>query len=208
MTSTKSLDLAGIAKVLANHQPEILTPDHRVHAAVSMLLKQGSTSPQVLFIIRAEHAQDPWSGNIAFPGGRLNQNDESPQQAAERETFEELAFDLSQTSYLGRLNDLYGATMPVLVSGFVYQLLEPATFKPNHEVAATFWSPLERLLEPERHQFRTIVYRGEERIHPVVELLKPRQPLLWGITYRLLRSFFELYDLDFGAPEPAESKIS
>ncbi len=208
MTSAKNLDLAGIANVLANHQPEILTLDNRVHAAVSMLLKQGSASPQVLFIIRAEHAQDPWSGNIAFPGGRLNQGDESPQQGAERETFEELAFDLSQASYLGRLNDLYGAIMPVLVSGFVYQLLEPATFKPNHEVAATFWSPLERLLQPERHQLRTIVYRGVERTHPVVELLEPRQPLLWGITYRLMRSFFELNDLDFGSPEPTEPKLS
>lgn len=208
MTSVKNLDLAGIANILANHQPEILTLDNRVHAAVSMLLKQGSASPQVLFIIRAEHAQDPWSGNIAFPGGRLNQDDESPQQAAERETFEELAFDLSQASYLGRLNDLYGATMPVLVSCFVYQLLEPATFKPNHEVAATFWSPIERLLEQERHHLRTIVYRGEERTHPVVELLDPRQPLLWGITYRLMRSFFELCDLDFGSPEPTESRLS
>jgi 8-oxo-dGTP pyrophosphatase MutT (NUDIX family) len=204
MTSVKNLDLVAIANVLANHQPEILTLDNRVHAAVSMLLKQGSVSPQVLFIIRAEHAQDPWSGNIAFPGGRLNQDDESPQQAAERETFEELAFDLSQARYLGRLNDLYGAITPVLVSCFVYQLPESAGFKPNHEVAETFWSPLERLLEPERHQIKTLVYRGEERTHPVVELLEPRQPLLWGITYRLIRSFFELCDLDFGSPEPTE----
>jgi 8-oxo-dGTP pyrophosphatase MutT (NUDIX family) len=204
MTTVKRLNLAGIADILANHQPEVLAAGSRGHAAVSMILKEGPLSPEVLFIIRSEHAQDPWSGNIAFPGGRLNQEDETPQQAAERETFEELALDLAQARYLGRLNDLYGATMPVLVSCFVYRLLEPATLQPNHEVAATFWSPLARLLESERQQHRSFFYRGEERTHPVVQLLEKQQPLLWGITYRLMHGFFELCDLDFGSPEPTE----
>ena len=168
-----------------------------------MLLKEGSSSPEVLFIIRADHDEDPWSGNIGFPGGRLGQKSELPRQAAERETIEELSFDLGQARYLGRLNDLYGATMPVLVSGFVYHLQEPIVLQPNHEVAMTFWYPLSKLLEPESQQQRTFFYHGEERTHPVVDLLGPQQPLLWGITYRLIRSFFELCDLDFGSPEPS-----
>ncbi|MBE0576721.1 MAG: CoA pyrophosphatase [Desulfuromonadales bacterium] len=208
MTTVKSLNLAGIADILANHQPEVLAAGSRGHAAVSMIFKEGSLSPEVLFIIRSEHDQDPWSGNIAFPGGRLNQEGETPRQAAERETFEELALDLTQARYLGRLNDLYGATMPVLVSCFVYRLLEPATLQPNHEVAATFWSPLARLLESERQQQRTFFYRGEEQTHPVVQLLENQQPLLWGITYRLMHGFFELCGLDFGSPEPTESGLS
>ena len=166
-----------------------------------MVLKEGVVSPEVLFIIRAEHDKDPWSGNIAFPGGRLNSAEETPQQAAERETFEELALSLGQARYLGRLNDLYGATLPVLVSCFVYQLLEPAQLQLNHEVASTFWCPLEKLLEPERHQQRTFFYSGEDRTHPVVELLDQHQPLLWGITYRLIRNFFERCELDFGSSE-------
>lgn len=204
MTTDKRLNLADITDILAKHQPEILAAGSRGHAAVSMILKEGSRSPEVLFIIRSEHAQDPWSGNIGFPGGRLNHEDETPQQAAERETFEELALDLTRARYLGRLNDLYGAIMPVLVSCFVYRLLEPATLHPNHEVAATFWSPLARLLESERQQQRTFLYRGEERTHPVVQLLEKQQPLLWGITYRLMHGFFELCGLDFGSPEPTE----
>lgn len=208
MKNVSKLDLASIADVLANHQPEILPRHNRGHAAVAMLLKEGPLAPEVLFIIRAEHDQDPWSGNIGFPGGRLNQEHESPQQAAERETLEELSLDLRQARYLGRLSDLYGATMPVLVSCFVYQLLKPAGLQPNHEVAETFWLPLARLLEPERQQQRTFVYNGEERTHPVVELLDSEQPLLWGITYRLIRSFFGLCNLEFGLPDPTESMSS
>ena len=206
MTPADKLNLTSITNALANHRPEILTPDKRQgHAAVALLLREGPLSPEALFIIRAEHDQDPWSGNIGFPGGRLNPGGESPQQAAERETFEELALDLERAQYLGRINDLYGATLPVLVSCFVYQLLEPATLQPNQEVAGTFWCPLSKLMEPERQQQRSFFYHGAEHTHPVVELLDPQQPLLWGITYRLICSFLESCDLSFGSPEPTET---
>ena len=191
MTPTDKLNLASITNALADHHAKIRSPNNRGHAAVVLLLREGLLSPEVLFIIRAEHDRDPWSGNIGFPGGRLNSGSESPQQAAERETFEELSIDLGQTRYLGRLNDLYGATLPVLVSCFVYQLLEPATLRPNHEVAETFWCPLSKLMEPERQQQKTFFYHGEDHTHPVIELLEPQQPLLWGITYRLVLNFFE-----------------
>jgi 8-oxo-dGTP pyrophosphatase MutT (NUDIX family) len=121
-----------------------------------------------------------------------------------RETFEELSLDLRPAQYLGRLDDLFGATMPVLVSCFVYQVTEPLTLNPNHEVASTFWTPLSKLLESERHQKRNFYYRDKEHSHPAVELLEPRQPLLWGITYRLIRSFFDICAIDFGLSEAEE----
>ena len=201
----KRLNLTSIANHLTKRKPELLPASERGHAAVAMILREGAISPEALFIIRAEHDQDPWSGNIGFPGGRLNSTEESPRQAAERETREELDLDLGQSQYLGRLNDLYGATLPVLVSCFVYQLKEPASLQPNHEVATTFWYPLAKLLESERQQHRTFFYHGEERTHPVVELLAPHQPLLWGITYRLIRNFFEMCGHDFGSPEKTKT---
>jgi 8-oxo-dGTP pyrophosphatase MutT (NUDIX family) len=201
MTITGKLLLTDIEQGLATHSPQLMAPLGRGHAAVAMLLRERSGFPEVLFIVRAKHDQDPWSGNIGFPGGRLNPTGESPQQAAERETLEELSLDLSVNRYLGRLDDLYGAIMPVLVSCFVYRLMRPANMKPNHEVAGSFWCPLEKLLEVERQQYRSFSYRGMERTHPVVQLLEPHEPLLWGITYRLIRNFFSLCNLDFGLPE-------
>jgi 8-oxo-dGTP pyrophosphatase MutT (NUDIX family) len=205
MTTFQNLNLTTIAHHLENHSPQVLEPIQRGHAAVAMLLKEGVTSPEVLFIIRAEHDRDPWSANIGFPGGRLNGTHESPQQAAARETFEELSLDLQQARYLGRLDDLFGATLPVLVSCFVYQVTEPVKLQLNHEVATTFWTPLSKLLESERHQQRNFHYRNEDRCHPAVELLEPGEPLLWGITYRLIRSFFEVCSINFGSRESAES---
>lgn len=201
MAATQKLTLADIEHALRNRRPGLLAPGDRGHAAVAMLLREASLSLEVLFIVRAEHDLDPWSGNIGFPGGRLDPAGETPQQAAERETCEELALDLGHARCLGRLDDLYGAIMPVLVSCFVYQVPEPARVQANHEIAKTFWCPLTRLLEPWRQQHRIFSYRGRQRSHPVVQLLEPQEPLLWGITYRLVRNFFACCDLDFGWPE-------
>lgn len=202
MTTHRELDLARIAGTLARHSFAEKPVNERGHAAVAMLLREGPCSPEVLFIVRAEHERDPWSGNIGLPGGRLNHGGESPQQAAERETLEELALDLGKARHLGRLDDLYGAIMPVLVSCFVYQVRGPAELRLNHEIETTFWCPLTRLLEPERHRYETFFYRGEERAHPVVDLLGEQKPLLWGITYRLMRNFFHLCNHPFGVDEP------
>ena len=154
MKTTENITLSGIAAALTAHRPAERPVNDRGHAAVALLLREGVCSPEVLFIIRATHDRDPWSGNIGFPGGRLDHNGESPRQAAERETFEELSLDLGQARHLGRLDDLYGAIMPVLVSCFVYQLQGPAELQPNHEIDTAFWCPLIKLLEPERHQQR------------------------------------------------------
>lgn len=187
-----------IIERLAAHVPETMPVNHRGHAAVALVLKEVSNTPELLFIVRAEHDRDPWSGNIGFPGGRLEPGKETPRQAAEREAMEELALDLSGAAYLGRLNDLYGTTLPVMVSCFVYLLRQEPKLLPNHEVAKTFWCPLTTLLESERHRESTFSYRGMTGTHPVVDLLSPDEPVLWGITYRLVRGLFTLCDVPFG----------
>lgn len=201
MKSFANINLQSIAAALGSHQPEERPANERGHAAVALLLRERGLATEVLFIIRATHDRDPWSGDIGFPGGRLNHGLETPKQAAERETLEELSLDLEQARFLGRLDDLYGAILPVLVSCFVYQLRDSVALQPNHEIDTTFWCPLNRLLEPERHQQRTFFYRGEARTHPAVELLTPEQPVLWGITYRLMRNFFTLCGHEFGGIE-------
>lgn len=192
------LSLSHIRQALADHQPAVLAVD-RPHAAVAMVLTAATPDPEVLFIVRAPHVDDPWSGNIAFPGGRVATGDASPQQTAERETLEELALDLAECDYIGRLDDLYGLSLPILVSAFVYVASRRPPLSPNHEIARSFWFPLEKLAAPQRHRLETFAWRGQPTTQSVVALLPPGQPLLWGITYRLLRNFFAIIDRPFGA---------
>lgn len=194
---SRTPDLATIRQKLTQHQPQLLPAD-RGHAAVSMILRDEQSGPEVLFIVRAKHDRDPWSGDIGFPGGRVDHGDPHPRQTAERETREELGLDLSPTNYLGRLDDLYGATLPILVSCFAYHLSESSEFQPNHEIADAFWFPLAELRAPERHHVASFTYRDQLITHPAVDLLGPNRTVLWGITYRLIRNFFALFELSFG----------
>jgi 8-oxo-dGTP pyrophosphatase MutT (NUDIX family) len=202
MTTPLTLQMTQIVARLAAYRPQVLLPGERGHAAVNLVVREAGAAPEVLFIVRAEHDRDPWSGNIGFPGGRLDHDRETARQAALREAREELSLNLERSRYLGRLDDLRGATLPVLVSCFVYQLCEPAPLRPNEEVADTFWCSLSRLLEAERHRMHSFSYRGRQHPHPVVELLPPPAPPLWGITYRLVRNFFAVCGIEFGRHEP------
>jgi 8-oxo-dGTP pyrophosphatase MutT (NUDIX family) len=100
-----------------------------------MLLRHAPAAPEVLLIERARREGDPWSGHMAFPGGRVEISDESVQRAAERETFEEVGIDLAGAELLGRLDDLEGRdsgrTLPLVISAFVYHVHEPAPIEPG-----------------------------------------------------------------------------
>jgi 8-oxo-dGTP pyrophosphatase MutT (NUDIX family) len=197
MIESQPLQLEQIRLTLARHTPQILPAD-RGHAAVSMILRDTAPDPELLFILRAPCQEDPWSGDIGFPGGRLNRDETDPRQAAERETDEELSLDLGQAEHLGRLDDLYGATLPVLVSCYVYAFRETPQLQPNHEIAETFWVPLNELLNPARHHQACLVYRGQTIAAPAVDLIGLDSTVLWGITYRLIGSFFDMLGHPFG----------
>lgn len=198
------LTLAGIRRALAGHRPVALPAD-RPHAAVALLLAEGAAGPDLLFIMRAPHESDPWSGDIGFPGGRVAAGEHDPRHTAERETREELALDLGGCEYLGRLDDLYGLALPILVSGFVYVTPTRPVLHPNHEVARVFWYPLREVCRPDRHRIETFPWRGRSTTQPVADLLGPGEPRLWGITYRLLHNFVGILGGTFGPAAAAPS---
>ena len=76
-------------RALAAHRPVARAAPAR--AAVAMVLRPAAGgASEVLLIERAEKPGDPWSGHMAFPGGRLDPSDPDPRFTAERETFEEV----------------------------------------------------------------------------------------------------------------------
>jgi 8-oxo-dGTP pyrophosphatase MutT (NUDIX family) len=162
-------------------------------AAVAMVLRDAGPLPEVLFIERASHPGDPWSGHMAFPGGRIDPGDSDPRAAAERETLEEVGLELANAERLGRLDDVHGqhaAGVPSLViSAFVYRTQGEQPLVPNHEVREAFWFPLLSLLEPTRiveHPVR----RRETTGFPGILVGEPDRHVVWGLTYRFLEGFF------------------
>jgi 8-oxo-dGTP pyrophosphatase MutT (NUDIX family) len=166
----------------------------RTRAAVAMILHQTADDVEILFIQRAAHDLDPWSGHIAFPGGKLEEG-ELECQAACRETLEEIGIDLEQGRYLGRLSDIIGANLPVRVScclfGVDRMLSRPVL---NEEVRDLFWVALSDLRDPGRHQQSSVAFDEKRFEVPAIRLPVDNKPVLWGITYRLVMQFLHLLD--------------
>jgi len=188
--------LAEIRRLLADRPLCLLPTGSLRHAAVSLILRQGETGPEILFIERARHESDPWSGDLGFPGGKVEADDGEPRLAAQRETLEEIGLDLQEALYLGRLDDIAGAHLPVAVSCFVYETDQHGPFTLSSEIADVFWVPLQFLSDPDRHRMMTVNFRGERLERPAIDLRGPEATVLWGITYRLICQFLQILGID------------
>ena len=195
------VDINQVRERLAEHSPQIVNTAAQRQAAVALILRDAGSEPEVLLIQRAEHEEDPWSGDLGFPGGRIETSDASPRTAAERETWEEIGLTLNADNFLGQSDDMAAMTLSVRISCFVYHLHQEVEFNLNNEVVNYFWVPMSTLLSPERNELMYFHHRGTDRQHPVVHLKEWSTKPLWGITYRLLDSFFNLLDLSFTYPE-------
>jgi len=196
--------LGEIRRALVAHAPEVLpasgdSASHR--AAVAVCLRERRGAAELLFIERAERDGDPWSGHMAFPGGRVEPGDRSSRRAAERETFEEVGMSLVGAEALGRLDDMRGhhaAGHPALViSAFVYHVPAPPPLVLSDEVEQAFWFPLAELHDPLRH----VDYRFgpvSEYCFPGIVVGDPDRHVVWGLTYR----FLEVLLAALGRPLP------
>jgi 8-oxo-dGTP pyrophosphatase MutT (NUDIX family) len=187
------MNLDEIQARLSTVSPRIDTKPARMSASVALVLREAGTDLEALFIRRAEHDADPWSGHLAFPGGRLDDEDADARSAAERETVEELGVDLTDSSRarcLGQLSDVLGHAESIRVSAFVYGLSGSPSLRPNHEVRDAFWTPLHHCTDPLRQSVREFNYLDVSMPLPTLRLLADDDaPVLWGITYKFMDDF-------------------
>lgn len=188
---TKTLD--EIQALLSSVSPRIDKKPARMSASVALVLREMGADLEALFIRRAEHDADPWSGHLAFPGGRLDAEDADARSAAERETVEELGVDLtdsSTTRCLGQLSDVLGHAESIRVSAYVYGISGNPSLRPNHEVRDAFWTPLHHCTDPRRQSVREFSYLDVSMPLPTIRLLEDANaPVLWGITYKFMDDF-------------------
>lgn len=165
-------------------------------AAVAVILRElpGTDSAELFFIQRAEHPDDPWSGHIAFPGGRRDPEDTSLLATAIRETREEVGIDLSVNHLLGRLPDVPAFSrskgVSLVVTPFVFAVRGEVSVVPNVEVATTLWVPLATLARGEGKSTFELDYEGKKYNLPCIHL-EPGQHRLWGMTYRMLETLLD-----------------
>jgi 8-oxo-dGTP pyrophosphatase MutT (NUDIX family) len=196
----RSVDLASIRARLKGREPRRLSGRQVLaRAAVAAVLREEpGKGPEVLLMRRAEHPDDPWSGHMAFPGGRQDPEDRDLLQTAWRETLEEVGLDLhQQAEWLGRLDDLpavaRGRSTGMVITPFVFQVLQRPTLLPNYEVSELLWAPLPPLLCGQADTTRAYEYEGHRYELPAFEV---QGRIVWGLTYQMLQSLFALVRRD------------
>lgn len=140
----------------------------------------------VLFTQRTAHLRNH-SGQVSFPGGRAEPNDDSPESTALRETHEEIGLPPQQVQLIGRLPD-YCTRTGYCITPVVGLLTPPLELVPDErEVEEIFEVPLSFLLDPRNHQRHSLVWEGETRWFFAIPY-GPRY--IWGATAGMLVNFY------------------
>jgi len=168
-------------------------------AAVALLVAGGG-EPAILFIRRKERSGDPWSGQMALPGGFAAAGDASLEATARRETAEETGIELdAAATLLGALDDVSPRTPylpPIVVRPFAFLLPDRVEPAPGPEVEAAVWLPASQLFSPSfRRPFR-LTLPGEVREFPSIVI---GEYTIWGLTERVLN---QLAEMRVVAPDP------
>ncbi len=116
-------------------------------SAVAIILREHDGQAEVLMIKRAEREGDPWSGHMAFPGGRMEGDDVHGLATATRETREEVGIELDLCgTAIGRLSDIrataHSRRRVMVVTPYVFTVEKTPAVELNHEVAEVVWVPL------------------------------------------------------------------
>lgn len=186
------ITIDSIRTALDRHEPRRADTDGRIQAAVAMVLVSGPEGPELLLIKRTERDDDPWSGQMAMPGGRREEEDRDLRRTAVRETAEETGVDLQGAECFGELDDLSPSSPhlpPILVRPFVFTLPARPEVTCNEEVALHLWVPLDRLRNA--RAMEEIVIR-EFRI--TASGYRLGEHFVWGMTERIVTPFLNLAD--------------
>jgi len=156
-------------------------------AGVGIIFRIEQDVLKILLVKRAKVLNDPWSGDMAFPGGKRSSEDNSIVDTVKREVLEETDIDLNTGQYLGRMEPEFSTVRTGLaVIPLLYLLEEKPEITINDELDNYYWT-----------DFKTLKWRCGRSIVkkfdvPVFDVGPER---VWGLTYRMLQRLLTLADI-------------
>lgn len=159
-------------------------------AAVLVPLVLRPDGPSVLLTQRTDHLHDH-AGQISFPGGRIEDDDATPEAAALRETEEEVGLAPSCVELIGRL-DTYVVRTGFEVTPVVGFVHPPFDVNPDpFEVAEVFEVPLAFILDRANHKRQSREFQGAQRFFYVMQF---EERYIWGATAAMLVNLVDILD--------------
>lgn len=174
------------------HKPAKFKATSR-QASVAMILSGREKDLEVCFIRRAERVGDPWSGQVAFPGGKADHGDRDAHAVAERETREEVGLKLEASHRIGPLPTRQVSTRNLVLSPFIYHIGadDKATVfaREPDEVAHVFWVPMRHLFKQSSATELEYPIEGSGMTFPGIRY---EEDVIWGLTLNVLDSFAQI----------------
>jgi 8-oxo-dGTP pyrophosphatase MutT (NUDIX family) len=189
---------ARLVRALEAHRPQEMTmPGARAAAVLIPIVLV--PEPTLLFTVRTDTVRSH-KGQISFPGGSVDETDDSRAATSVRETEEEIGLNPADVRLVGELD-----TFPTFVSGYVVTpfvgiLDEEPELTPNPaEVARVLHVPVASLSNEIRQEPG---FTHGERTYPT-EAWVWEDHVIWGVTARIVRQFLEILG-EAGLVEPPE----
>lgn len=161
-------------------------------AAVSAIFRPDSSNHELVMLLvkRSVVADDPWSGHMAFPGGRYIERDKDTLSTAAREAMEETGIDIRQCEILGTLHEVVSTHLLVRVVPFIVLAPEKINIKLDYsEIERCFWIPLSYFRDQKNIVPYGIIRFGVKAEVPSYKFLG--DCVIWGMTFRIIQDLIE-----------------
>ncbi|NLT93937.1 MAG: CoA pyrophosphatase [Clostridia bacterium] len=193
---------------IKNRKARLLDEDKYKKYAVLVPIVNYHGQECLLFEIRSQNLKAQ-PGEICFPGGRVESIDNNEEEAAVRETCEELGLQKSDLEVIGPL-DILITPFQFIITPFVARLFDYQKIKPNNaEVERVFYVPVEFFLNAAPQTYLNQIINIPQPVFPLhllpngqtynwrkgsypVYLYRYEDYTIWGITARIINNFVEI----------------
>ena len=156
-------------------------------ASVAIVMLKKNKKDFIVFTKRSDNMREH-AGEISFPGGRVEEEDQSLLHTAVRETEEEIGVKLSNEEYIGRVDDSL-TTSKYHVYPFVFSVKRELYYHKSLEISELIEVPIDHLLDPKNCKLEKVLYHNEMRD---LYSYRYKSYIIWGATGYILNNFLSL----------------
>ena len=175
-----------------HRQARMKIPSSAQRAGVLLLLYPDKQQQLCFPLIQRPTYNGAHSGQIAFPGGKIEPDDQNIEDTALRETQEEIGVGVTPSQILGRLSDLYIPVSQIVVTPVVAFVKEKPVYTPDsYEVAGTLDVSASDFIDQANQSRKKIKVRNMTLEVPAYLI---QGHIIWGATAMMLAEFFSVLE--------------